>query len=77
MGRPHLLYVSIPHSTKPMENNFELAEPPTDGISAVSFSPSAPNFLLVASWDRVTIWNQNRPLFQVLTLFRYSNPTHR
>ncbi|KAI9033172.1 mitotic checkpoint protein BUB3-like protein [Hyaloraphidium curvatum] len=35
-----------------MEGNFELSDPPTDGISAVAFAPSSPNFLLVASWDR-------------------------
>ncbi|KAK3739385.1 hypothetical protein QZH41_015772 [Actinostola sp. cb2023] len=32
-------------------NEFKLNEPPDDGISAVKFSPTSVNFLLVSSWD--------------------------
>jgi cell cycle arrest protein BUB3 len=33
-------------------NQFELASPPTDAISAVTFAPVASNRLLVSSWDK-------------------------
>lgn len=33
---------------------YELANPPSDGISAVVFSPQPANFLLVGSWDSTT-----------------------
>lgn len=32
-------------------NEFKLNNPPTDGVSAVKFSPVSPQFLLVSSWD--------------------------
>ncbi|KAK4465237.1 putative mitotic checkpoint protein BUB3 [Cladorrhinum samala] len=31
---------------------FEVSQPPTDAISALVFSPDAPNRLLVSSWDK-------------------------
>lgn len=33
--------------------NYELCDPPTDGISSVQFSPTDSPFLLVSSWDNV------------------------
>ena len=36
-----------------MATEFELDQPPSDGISAVRFTPAPANTLLVASWDRV------------------------
>ncbi|KAJ3339832.1 mitotic spindle checkpoint protein Bub3 [Gonapodya sp. JEL0774] len=35
-----------------MAAEFELSEPPSDGISAVVFSPTDPALLLSASWDK-------------------------
>ncbi|TRY59394.1 hypothetical protein DNTS_004304 [Danionella cerebrum] len=32
-------------------SEFQLAQPPEDGISSVQFSPSSSQFLLVSSWD--------------------------
>lgn len=32
--------------------HYELAQPPTDAISAIAFAPQSPTRLLVASWDR-------------------------
>jgi len=32
---------------------FELGNPPYDGVSSVNFSPQTSNFLLVSSWDCV------------------------
>lgn len=32
-------------------NEFKLADPPTDTISSLKFSPTSSNFLLAASWD--------------------------
>ena len=31
---------------------YELASPPTDGVSSMSFSPMPSNLLLVTSWDQ-------------------------
>ena len=36
-------------------NEFKLNDPPTDGISAVKFSPTSSNFLIASSWDNVSI----------------------
>ncbi|KAJ3299886.1 hypothetical protein HK104_006243 [Borealophlyctis nickersoniae] len=35
-----------------MTEQFELADPPSDGISSVCFSGNEPNLLLVGSWDK-------------------------
>ena len=35
------------------QTEFELKEPPSDGISAVEFNSRASNLLLAASWDKV------------------------
>lgn len=32
---------------------FEIADPPSDGISSVNFNPSDSRFLLATSWDTV------------------------
>ncbi|XP_020906748.1 mitotic checkpoint protein BUB3 [Exaiptasia diaphana] len=40
-----------PTSLGDAPNEFKLNEPPDDGISAVKFSPTSVNFLLVSSWD--------------------------
>lgn len=32
---------------------FEIADPPSDGISSVTFNPSDSRFLLATSWDTV------------------------
>ena len=37
------------------ETEYELLQPPTDGVSAVSFLPQSSNMLLAASWDTVCI----------------------
>lgn len=37
----------------------ELAQPPTDSVSAVRFGPTAANQLLVSSWDKVCIMCQD------------------
>ena len=34
------------------KTEYQLKSPPEDGISAVEFSPSQNNMLLVSSWDR-------------------------
>lgn len=34
-------------------SQFELIDPPTDGITHVCFSPYDNNLLLVSSWDKV------------------------
>lgn len=44
-----------PPSLGDAPNEFKLNEPPDDGISAVKFSPTSVNFLLVSSWDSVCI----------------------
>lgn len=36
-----------------MATEYELFEPPNDGISAVVFHPSKPEMLMVSSWDKV------------------------
>lgn len=36
-------------------NEFKLNDPPSDGISAVKFSPTSSNFLIASSWDKVSI----------------------
>eukprot|EP00112_Aurelia_sp_Birch-Aquarium-sp1_P003081 Seg1345.10 transcript_id=Seg1345.10/GoldUCD/mRNA.D3Y31 product="Mitotic checkpoint protein BUB3" protein_id=Seg1345.10/GoldUCD/D3Y31 len=33
-------------------NEFKLNDPPSDGISAVKFSPTSSNFLIASSWDK-------------------------
>lgn len=39
-------------------NEFELAQPPTDGISALAFDSPDPNLLLASSWDtNVRLYN--------------------
>ena len=35
-------------------NEFQLEQPPNDGISSVKFSPKSASFLLVSSWDTVS-----------------------
>ena len=41
-------------------NEFKLNNAPTDGISAVKFSPVSPQFLLVSSWDNsVRLYDTN------------------
>ena len=35
-------------------NEFKLEQPPSDGITAVKFSPSSSNFALASSWDSVS-----------------------
>ena len=32
-------------------NEYQLNSPPSDGITAVKFSPTSSQFLLVSSWD--------------------------
>ena len=57
-----LLIVVFPASTMVVEapNEFKLNNPPTDGISAVKFSPVSPQFLLVSSWDNsVRLYDTN------------------
>jgi cell cycle arrest protein BUB3 len=39
-------------TTAAMSSQFELAQNPTEPVSAVRFSPSTPTRLLVSSWDR-------------------------
>ncbi|KAJ1648756.1 mitotic spindle checkpoint protein Bub3 [Dispira simplex] len=47
------------HSTT---TEFELPDPPTDGISSVTFSPCEPNRLLVTSWDKtIRLYDVERP----------------
>ena len=36
-------------------NEFTIESPPLDTISSVNFSPKSANFLLVSSWDDVSI----------------------
>lgn len=36
-------------------NEFQLEQPPSDGISSVKFSPNPASFLVVSSWDTVRI----------------------
>lgn len=37
--------------------DFELVQPPSDGVSSLSFSPNAPNYLCGTSWDNnVRVW---------------------
>ena len=36
-----------------MQQQFELADPPSDAISSVVFSPTTSIQLLVSSWDKV------------------------
>ena len=36
-------------------NEFVLESPPNDTISSVNFSPTSANFLLVSSWDDVSV----------------------
>eukprot|EP00794_Sanderia_malayensis_P016221 gene16221-17854_t len=33
-------------------NEFQLNDPPSDGISSVKFSPTSSNFLIASSWDK-------------------------
>ena len=35
-------------------NEFQLEQPPSDGISSVKFSPTSASFLVVSSWDTVS-----------------------
>ena len=37
-------------------NEFQIEQPPTDGISSVKFSPKSASFLLVSSWDTVSFF---------------------
>mgnify|MGYP003876626679 CR=1 FL=1 len=34
-------------------SNVQLKQPPTDGVTSVTFSPTSPSMLLVSSWDTV------------------------
>lgn len=36
-------------------NQFEIANPPADGISRVTFAPEDSSLLLVSSWDKVVM----------------------
>jgi hypothetical protein len=36
-------------------NQFELAEPPLDGITNICFNQEDPKYLLVSSWDKVIV----------------------
>ena len=38
-------------------NEFVLQSPPNDTISSVNFSPTSANFLLVSSWDDVSVFH--------------------
>jgi hypothetical protein len=51
-------------------NEFELASPPTDGISRLRFAPTAP-MLMVNSWDSVRsiLHKRNNPLNWIIKLF--------
>ncbi len=40
-------------------NEFQLEQPPSDGISSVKFSPTSASFLVVSSWDSVSIFALN------------------
>eukprot|EP00040_Diaphanoeca_grandis_P024581 m.135327 g.135327 ORF g.135327 m.135327 type:complete len:324 (+) comp29788_c1_seq1:205-1176(+) len=53
-------------------SEFELNQPPTDGISSLSFSPAPANFLMVTSWDQTVrlydvVSNSLRTKFEVGT----------
>jgi cell cycle arrest protein BUB3 len=52
-------------------SDFELVDPPHDGISTVTFSPTDPDLLLVSSWDKVNSSHDDprsiRVNFQFLT----------
>ena len=37
-------------------NEFQLEQPPSDGISSVKFSPTSASFLIVSSWDTVSMF---------------------
>jgi len=37
------------------KKQFELNDPPSDGISNVKFSYSNPSLLLVSSWDKIIL----------------------
>ena len=39
-------------------NEFQLEQPPTDGISSVKFSPKSASFLVVSSWDTVSFFSR-------------------
>lgn len=36
-------------------NQFELAEPPLDGITNICFNQEDPKYLLASSWDKVIV----------------------
>ena len=40
-------------------NEFQLDQPPSDGISSVKFSPTSASFLVVSSWDTVSVFYLN------------------
>lgn len=40
---------------------FEIADPPSDGISSITFNPSDSRFLLATSWDTVRYNNTPPP----------------
>ena len=50
--RPHWARTFSKMSDGP--NEFKLDQPPSDGISAVKFSPTSSNFILASSWDAVS-----------------------
>lgn len=41
-------------------NEFQLEQPPSDGISSVKFSPTSASFLVVSSWDTVSFFYFNQ-----------------
>jgi WD40 repeat protein len=63
-------------STAHTTGQFELAQNPTEPISAVKYSPTTPTRLLVASWDRhVYLYDTHaEPGGKLLQKFKHSAP---
>lgn len=53
-------------------SQYELRDPPTDGITQICFSPYNKDLLLVSSWDKVNYRNiKQRIVYVFLTLLLF------
>lgn len=50
-------------------SQYELRDPPTDGITQICFSPYNKDLLLVSSWDKVNYRNISYEKYTFFTLF--------
>lgn len=50
-------------------SQYELRDPPADGITQICFSPYNKDLLLVSSWDKVNYRNISYEKYMFFTLF--------